>query len=193
MSPPGATHKFCPTCRSLKDVAEFHSNRSRRDGLMSQCRACKLEARRRSERRPEVRERKRAAARRYRLAHPRPKPAPWPAPPFAALPGEEWRDVPGYEGLYSASSLGRVRSDRGGRGTYPGKVLKFGRNFAGCPTVSLCRGGRLRTYLARRVVAAAFLGVPLEGGRVGHRDGDRSNCSASNLVFVTHVRSPPEN
>ena len=183
MAPADVAHKFCPTCRSLKDAAEFHSNRSRRDGLMSQCRACKREARGRYERRPEVRERKRAAARRYRLAHPKPGPAP---PPFAPLPGEAWRPVPGYEGLYSASSLGRVRSDRGGKGTYPGKVLQFGRNFTGCPTVSLCRGGRLRTYLTRRVVAAAFLGAPLEGGLVKHRDGDRSNCSADNLVFVPH-------
>jgi len=28
------------------------------------------------------------------------------------LPGEEWRPVPGYEGLYSASNKGRIRSDK---------------------------------------------------------------------------------
>lgn len=173
--------KFCPTCRSLMVTTEFHANRSRRDGLMSQCRGCKQKARRRAEQRPEVRERKRAANRRYRLAHPTPQK---PAPPFVTLPGEEWRPVPGYEGLYSASSSGRVRSDRGGRGTYAGKVLKFGANLTGCPTVSLCREGRLRTYLVRRVAAAAFLGAPLEGGRVTHRDGRKENCSADNLVYT---------
>lgn len=161
MCPDAPPYKYCPTCKSLKDVSEFHANRTRSDGLMSQCRSCKREARRRAAQRPEVRERKRTANRRYRLAHPKQKPV----PPFVPLPGEEWRAVPGYEGLYSASSLGRVRSDRGGRGTYVGKVLKFGANLRGCPTVSLCKGGRLRTYLVHRVMTAAFMGAPLVKGQ----------------------------
>src|SRR5215207_2332071 len=97
------------------------------------------------------RERKRAAARRYSCARRKPKQP----PPLIPLPGEELHPVPGYRGLYGASSLGRVRSDRGGKGTHVGKVLKSGTNFSGCPTVGLCRGGRLRTFLASRVIAAA--------------------------------------
>ena len=29
---------------------------------------------------------------------------------FADLPGEVWKDVPGFEGSYQASTLGRVKS-----------------------------------------------------------------------------------
>ena len=31
-------------------------------------------------------------------------------PPYVELPGEQWRPIPGYEGLYDLSNNGRVRS-----------------------------------------------------------------------------------
>ncbi|PYT02835.1 MAG: hypothetical protein DMF65_05540, partial [Acidobacteria bacterium] len=33
--------KFCPTCSTLKNVADFNGDRARPDGLQSQCRECK--------------------------------------------------------------------------------------------------------------------------------------------------------
>lgn len=33
--------KFCPTCKAIKDVSDFHRNKARYDGLSSICKICK--------------------------------------------------------------------------------------------------------------------------------------------------------
>lgn len=53
------------------------------------------------------------------------------------------------------------------------------------PRVSLCRKGSKRTVNVHSIVARAFLGERPEGMEVNHRDGDRCNCAASNLEYVT--------
>lgn len=100
---------------------------------------------------------------------------------------EEWRAVPGYEGLYEVSSLGRVRSlDRyvpwgTKRAFWRGRLLK--------PTVSgtgyLYIGLAGRTDTVHRLVAAAFLGPCPPGKQVAHADGDRTNPRLSNLRYAT--------
>src|SRR3990167_8656265 len=78
---------------------------------------------------------------------------------------EEWRDVVGYEGLYSVSSLGRVRSNPkmllgrgGGLRLFPGCVLKGEITNAGYDSVRLSKNGIQSFHTTHRVVAAAFLG-----------------------------------
>lgn len=86
---------------------------------------------------------------------------------------EEWRDIPGYEGAYQVSSLGRVRkisilkTDGGGH--------KYQRvNIEG------------RTQYVHRLVAKAFLGEPPEGNAVvNHKDFDSRNNAADNLEWTT--------
>lgn len=94
---------------------------------------------------------------------------------------EEWRAVPGFEGLYEVSSEGRVRSwTRVSRGAF----LRPGRASNGYDTVTL--GGESRTV--HSLVLTAFRG-PAEG-RIGrHLDGNRSRSVLSNLEWGTYAEN----
>lgn len=100
-------------------------------------------------------------------------------------PGEEWREVPGYDGLYLASSLGRVwsRSDRHGRGrmfSQTGEKSRYRR-------VTLRkRNGSSKSYMTHHLIAETFLGERPRGMLVCHKDDDPKNNAVSNLYYGTH-------
>lgn len=106
----------------------------------------------------------------------------------------EWRDVPGYEGLYQASDTGLVRSvdrtvtdSRGQRRLIRGRVLKpSSQTRSGHRSVALSRGGRPTSHQVARVVLAAFVGWPTTDGlQCCHYDGDPLNNVPSNLRWDT--------
>ena len=105
---------------------------------------------------------------------------------------EIWRPIPGYEGSYSASNLGRIRSEarscRCDKGTrkLPQKVMVLAANRVGYRLVNLRDGlGGARTHLAHKLVALTFLGPREEGLQINHRDLDKSNNCVWNLEYVT--------
>jgi transposase-like protein len=99
---------------------------------------------------------------------------------------EEWREIEGYEGVYSVSNLGRVRRDSSDAAKTPNRLLTPGRLTSGACNVNLSRDSRPKTYLVHRLVAAAFLAPPAcSRQRIHHIDGDRANNSAINLRWVT--------
>jgi len=113
---------------------------------------------------------------------------------------ETWRAVPGYEGLYEVSSLGRVKSlareiiyqnkHRSGTSALPvrEKILK-GRTEKGYTTVKLVRDGVYYHVGVHRVVCLAFHG-PVEGDiEAAHINGDKTDNTVANLVWAT----PAEN
>ena len=62
------------------------------------------------------------------------------------LENEEWRDVPGYEGLYEVSNMGRVKSlpkewviGKGRVRKHNGKILKPGKTRDGYLNVTFCK------------------------------------------------------
>lgn len=84
-----------------------------------------------------------------------------------SLPGETWKAIPGYEGIYEASDLGRVRSVDGkvtnsvrcGRRRWKGRILKTrGNSYITGYRVSLWRDKVSRDYLVARLVGITFLG-----------------------------------
>lgn len=108
---------------------------------------------------------------------------------------EIWKDIPGYEGLYQASSDGRVKSLSRERfrnrkdgttewfGTIKERVLTSSINKRGYYYVVLRKDGRDLTREVHGLVALAFLGPrPLEY-QVRHLDGDRLNNHVSNLRY----------
>lgn len=113
-------------------------------------------------------------------------------------PQENWRPVPGYEGAYEVSDLGRVRSlpriimrANGIPQKIHGRMLKpYVAN--GYPTVRIAKGGDRgngQTRLVHRLVAFAFLEPGPEGTEVCHIDGDKGNPRASNLYWGTRAEN----
>ena len=100
---------------------------------------------------------------------------------------EEWKDIPGFEGKYQASTLGNVRSiDRYfGARFIPGVNLKLHMCNSGYLRAFLAIGGRkLKAFTVHRLVALTFIG---KGGDlvVNHKDGVKTNNQLENLEWVT--------
>lgn len=87
---------------------------------------------------------------------------------------EEWRDIPGYEGRYRVSSIGRIRGPSG-------KILHPWFN-KGYPYFHLGAG---RKRLVAWAVLAAFVGPRPEDQVIRHLNGDRSDSRVENLAYGT--------
>lgn len=97
---------------------------------------------------------------------------------------ETWLPVPGYEGKYRVSSLGRVFSEprphaRGGGIIHP-RLKK-----RGYLTVVLSRDAKTEMRGVHQLVALAFLGPRPEKHEVRHLDGDPLNNRLTNLAYGT--------
>lgn len=105
---------------------------------------------------------------------------------------EEWRPVPGYEGLYSVSDQGRVRAEakeiscRNGvvRSLEP-RMLSPVPLSKGHLKVRLTRDGHVKAFLLHRLVLLAFVGPCPEGMEGCHLDDDPKNNRLSNLRWDT--------
>lgn len=110
---------------------------------------------------------------------------------------EIWREIPGFEGFYEASSLGRIRSvarvvpaTRNGIAATrlsPSKVLKPHLNTArgGYYSVKTCVEGRALTKAVHSMVCAAFHGPRPEGMTAAHNNGDSTDNRPENLRWDT--------
>ena len=99
---------------------------------------------------------------------------------------EIWKDVPGYEGLYQVSNMGRVKS------------LIVSRAHPIAPRIlalSEDRKGYLRCRLKdrsvpiHRLVAVAFIQNPGNKPQVNHIDGNKKNNCTENLEWVTNTEN----
>lgn len=112
---------------------------------------------------------------------------------------EEWRDIPGYEGIYEASSLGQIRSkagkttysDRHGVRHWRERILKqkICRNKKGrCDArVDLWKNGVHKTFLVSRLVAMTWVDGYEPELTVNHRDGNSLNNRAQNLEWLSRA------
>lgn len=109
---------------------------------------------------------------------------------------EVWREIPGADGAYEASSHGHVRStDRIIERTYggevrrvrrSGKVLKPWPDTNGYLNIYVCKNGARLVRGVHRLVASAFLGPPPLGcSDVNHIDGVKQNNAPENLEWCT--------
>lgn len=107
---------------------------------------------------------------------------------------EIWKDIPGYEGYYQVSDLGRVRSlDRfrnRGRGVIAkvkGRILKPVNATGGYFNVSLTKNGFAWPFRIHVLVAMAFLEHTPNGNTlvVNHINFNKTDNKLDNLEVIT--------
>lgn len=101
---------------------------------------------------------------------------------------EEWRTIPGLDGLYQASSIGRIRSLKNSRGRPCGtpRILKQCRATGGAVkycTVSPSVNGKQCSMSVHVLVLLSFSGPRPPGFDACHLDGNSANNNLSNLKW----------
>nr|DAL08116.1 MAG TPA: homing endonuclease [Caudoviricetes sp.] len=117
---------------------------------------------------------------------------------------EQWKDIPGYEGLYEASNTGEIRtklgkttsSARSSKRVWKQRILKQKhqkriRCAAGYTDarVTLWKDGEEKTMLVSRLVAMAWIPGYSKNLTVNHIDGNPMNNNASNLEWCTRAEN----
>jgi hypothetical protein len=94
---------------------------------------------------------------------------------------EIWKDIPGYEGLYQVSNMGRVKSVRYNR------FLKAGVCSGGYLGVCLYVNSTKKTLKIHKLVSMTFLNHKPDGYKivVDHIDNDKTNNRIDNLQLIT--------
>lgn len=105
---------------------------------------------------------------------------------------EIYKDIRGYEGMYQISNFGNVYSVRreyitsnNKVGITGGYILSKKKRKDGYVSVTLCNGGKMKSFNIHRLVASNFIENPENKPVVNHIDGDKSNNCVSNLEWVT--------
>lgn len=116
---------------------------------------------------------------------------------YRKMEEEIWKPIPGYEGLYDASSLGRIKSlqryskEHNNNGTIcrsliKERIMKSSPDFDGYLQLSLHdANGKEHYYRVSRLVALAFLPNPNGFPQVDHINGIKTDNRVSNLEWVS--------
>lgn len=103
---------------------------------------------------------------------------------------EIWKNIPGYEGCYQVSNLGRVKSlARKDAMCHPVIERILSPNLDKTKeiyNISLYKNGKCAITKIYRLVAENFVPNPDNKHRVMHVDHIRTNDVSNNLVWVTH-------
>lgn len=110
---------------------------------------------------------------------------------------ENWKDIPGYEGLYQASTEGRIRTCEGkitASARFPTRVWKqrimkqkIHKNKKGRADARVClwKDGKEKTHLVSRLVAKTWCDGYSEGLTVNHKNGQPLDNRAENLEWCS--------
>ena len=108
---------------------------------------------------------------------------------------ENWKAVPGHEGVYEVSDHGRVKSlnrtilvtrkGRKIRRRFPGQMISIHTDKRGYQRLCLQKAGEVRPVQVSWIVMEAFVGPRPPGQVVRHLDDNKSNNRLSNLAYGT--------
>ena len=109
---------------------------------------------------------------------------------------EIWKDIPGYEGVYQVSSIGRVRSvdrvvtRRDGRDFFKkGQIQKLQNNGHGYLYKQLKHKGKIKNCYIHKLVLLTFKKERPKGMVICHLDGDTTNNRLDNLRYDTPLEN----
>ncbi len=107
---------------------------------------------------------------------------------------EEWREVPGWEGLYEASNRGQARSlkRKTPSGMRGGRLLKPFLRRDGYYEVYFSRDSQRTSWLVHRLVLTTFVGPCPEGMEALHGSTDKLDNRLENLQWGTRARNMGE-
>lgn len=94
---------------------------------------------------------------------------------------EEWKEIPGYEGLYEISSYGRIKSMH-----YKKERIMKQLDYNGYKKVVLWKNGSQKKEYIHRLVAKLFIPNPHNLKEVNHKDENPSNNMVENLEWCNH-------
>ena len=109
---------------------------------------------------------------------------------------EIWKDIRNYEGLYQASSYGRIRSlDGYFEQSHPsgtiyhrlrkGKILKLSKDANGYLHIILHKNGTKKIFRVHQLIAQTFIQNTQNKPQINHIDGNKENNSVDNLEYCT--------
>lgn len=105
---------------------------------------------------------------------------------------EIWKSVNGYDGIYEASSFGRVRSlDRipnysdNRKRIHKGKIINPAIKDNGYYSISLFKDGKGKTFNLHKLIALVHCDNPNNYKYVLHINSNRLDCRAENLKWGT--------
>lgn len=108
------------------------------------------------------------------------------------LPNEQWRDIPGYEGEYQVSNLGRVKRvehtlvrANGHIMLYHERLPKLKTDEDGYLSVALCHKGKIKYERVHRLVAGSFLDNHNNLPQVNHKNGIKNDNRVANLEWCS--------
>lgn len=109
---------------------------------------------------------------------------------------EVWKDIPNYEGLYQASTLGRIKSlKRTAKKEYKGNrivkeiIMEGTANQDGYLKVHFKNKERGidKGLFIHRLIAETFIPNPDKLPQVNHKDGNKKNNNINNLEWCTNL------
>ena len=111
---------------------------------------------------------------------------------------EIFKDIPGYEGLYQASNLGRIKSlsifyhsgfENRAIKERPERIVSSSYNWGGYERVCLANGKKRKSFLVHRLVAITFLKKPVGLDFINHKNGNKKDNRLENLEWCNRSQN----
>lgn len=93
---------------------------------------------------------------------------------------EIWKDIPGYEGYYQASNLGRIKSFYKN-----GKILNPSINMHGYKQIVLINHNGRKTWTIHRIIAKTFIPNIYNKPFINHINGIKTDNNINNIEWCT--------